>query len=79
MLVVTVEDSGPGLRGVEDDIHDWPAVGLKNIEERLARVYGDAGTLRLTSVSGSGTTAELRVPFTPSAPTDAVHTRLTLR
>ncbi len=79
VLVVTVEDSGPGLRGVEDGIHDWPAVGLKNIEERLARVYGEAGTLRLTSVSGSGTTAELRVPFTPSSPADAAHTKLTLR
>ena len=29
-------------------------VGLRNIEERLERVYGDAGTLRLTSCAGRG-------------------------
>ena len=63
-LVVTVEDSGSGLRGIEAGIRNPPSVGIRNIEERLARVYGDAGTLTLTSVSGNGTTAQLRVPFT---------------
>jgi two-component system LytT family sensor kinase len=66
-LVVTVQDSGPGLRDGTGGMHGRHGVGLKNIEERLARAYGDAGTLRLTSSSGTGTIAELRLPFTPSA------------
>jgi signal transduction histidine kinase len=39
-------------------------MGLKNIEERLSRAYGEQGTLRLISTAGSGTTAEVRLPFT---------------
>jgi two-component system, LytTR family, sensor kinase len=63
-LVITVEDSGPGL-GAAVDIRDRPGngVGLRNIEERLARAYGDRGVLRLTSTPERGTTAELRVPY----------------
>ena len=38
-------------------------VGLRNIEERLARAYGEHGALRLTSAPNRGTTAELRIPF----------------
>jgi two-component system, LytTR family, sensor kinase len=70
VLVVTVEDSGPGLRDVESAMHDRPGVGLRNIEDRLARVYGTGGTLHLTSVPGRGTTAELRMPFALSSPKD---------
>jgi len=65
-LIITVQDSGPGLDGTESDMHGRLGVGLRNIEERLAHVYGDGGTLRLTSSAGNGTTAELRVPFTTS-------------
>ena len=39
-LVITVQDSGPGLREIEGGLHGRPGVGLRNIEERLARVYG---------------------------------------
>jgi hypothetical protein len=78
-LVITVQDSGPGLREIESEMHGGHGVGLRNIEERLEHVYGDAGTLHLTSSAGTGTTAELRVPFVPwspkGVPTDA---RLTL-
>jgi hypothetical protein len=67
VLVITVENSGPGLHDVEPAMHDRPGVGLKNVEDRLARVYGPAGTFRLTSAAADGaavTTAELRLPFT---------------
>ena len=63
-----IKDSGPGLREIEHEKHGSLGVGLRNIEERLEHVYGDAGTLRLTSSAGMGTTAELRVPFVPSSP-----------
>ena len=49
-------------------MHDRPGVGLRNIEDRLARVYGAAGSLRLTSTPGHGTTAELHMTFTMSLP-----------
>ena len=64
-LLITVQDSGPGLREIENEMHASLGVGLRNIEERLEHVYGDAGTLRLTSSPGSGTTAELRIPYVP--------------
>jgi len=67
VLVVTVEDSGPGVREVDRTAHDRPAVGLRNIEDRLGRIYGAAGSLRLTSRPGLGTIAELRLPFTLSS------------
>jgi two-component system, LytTR family, sensor kinase len=62
-LVITVWDSGPGLDsgGLAADASG--GVGLRNVEERLARAYGAQGLLRLTSHPGHGTTAELRLPF----------------
>jgi two-component system, LytTR family, sensor kinase len=63
VLVIAVEDSGPGLRDVERP-SARPRMGLKNIEERLSRAYGERGALRLTSAPGRGTSAEVRMPFT---------------
>jgi two-component system, LytTR family, sensor kinase len=80
VLSITVEDSGPGLRDVASTMRDRPGVGLRNIEDRLTRVYGAAGTLRLTSLPGRGTTAELRLPFSLSPPRDVpADARLTHR
>ena len=60
-----LQDSGPGL-DIENATHGSLGLGLRNIEERLERVYGDAGTLRLTS-AGTGTTAELLLPYVPAS------------
>ena len=61
-------------------MHDRPGVGLRNIEDRLARVYGAAGTLRLTSVSGPrndrGTADAVHAVVADGMPANA---RLTLR
>jgi two-component system LytT family sensor kinase len=63
-LVLTVQDSGPGFSDAQARAdRRGPGVGLKNIEERLARAYGDAARLRLSSAAGCGTTAELRLPY----------------
>ena len=72
-LVVTVQDSGPGLGNSQDHLRRRSGVGLTNIEERLMRIYGDDASLRLSSMAGVGTTAELRVPFRHSS-SDAVAT-----
>ena len=40
-LVVTVQDSGPGLADAHGDARRRAGVGLNNIEERLTRMYGD--------------------------------------
>ena len=66
-LVVTVQDSGPGLADAHGDARRRAGVGLNNIEERLTRMYGDDASLRLSSKAGVGTTAELRVPFRRSS------------
>jgi two-component system, LytTR family, sensor kinase len=63
-LVITVQDSGPGLDATSASLSSTSnGVGLRNVEERLARAYGDRGVLRLTSGPERGTTAELRVPY----------------
>jgi two-component system LytT family sensor kinase len=63
-LVIAVEDSGPGLGRVESgDLPAGNGVGLRNIEERLARAYGERGTLTLTSSPERGTVAELKLPY----------------
>jgi signal transduction histidine kinase len=64
MLVITVHDTGPGLGdSATTQARAGNGVGLRNIEERLARSYGERAQLRLTSTAETGTTAELRVPY----------------
>jgi two-component system, LytTR family, sensor kinase len=62
-LVITVEDSGPGFDEAGTRHPLGNGVGLRNVEERLARAYGPQGALRLSSQPGRGTTAELRMPY----------------
>ena len=62
-LIVTVWDSGPGFDDADLAPRPGNGVGLRNVEERLARAYGPQGSLSLTSQPGHGTTAELRMPY----------------
>jgi two-component system, LytTR family, sensor kinase len=57
-LVVTVRDNGPGLRDESQS-----GVGVANTRARLAQLYGDKGSLRLTSGDGDGTLAEISLPW----------------
>ncbi|HVE69821.1 MAG TPA: histidine kinase [Thermoanaerobaculia bacterium] len=57
-LVLTVRDNGPGLNGESE-----AGVGLANTRARLAQLYGDRASLRLTSAEGEGTTAEISLPW----------------
>lgn len=60
-LVVTVQDNGPGLKSTDE------GVGLRNTKARLDQLYGDPASLTLTSPSGSGVLATLRVPYHTAA------------
>jgi hypothetical protein len=61
-LVLEIRDNGKGLppEGVPRE-----GVGLRNIRERVAQLYGSRARFSLTSALGGGTDATLRLPFTP--------------
>jgi anti-sigma regulatory factor (Ser/Thr protein kinase) len=44
-------------------------IGLRNTEERLQRLYGDAGRLQLEHRDGAGTVVTVTIPFRHAAPT----------
>jgi signal transduction histidine kinase len=58
-LVLTVRDDGAGLpaAGVRE------GVGLSNTRERLATMYGERASLRLSPGDPGGAVAEIRLPF----------------
>jgi LytS/YehU family sensor histidine kinase len=61
-LILTVNDTGAGATPRELERGREDGVGLSNIERRLARQYGTAATLAITTAAGSGTTVEIRMP-----------------
>jgi signal transduction histidine kinase len=62
-LVITVEDSGPGMASADDRRAAGTGMGLRNVEDRVARAFGSRGALTMTSTAGQGTRVELRVPY----------------
>ncbi|HYR29502.1 MAG TPA: histidine kinase [Thermoanaerobaculia bacterium] len=58
LLILTVRDNGPGVKGERRT-----GVGVSNTEARLAQLYGERGTLTLTSQPEGGTVAEIALPF----------------
>jgi two-component system, LytTR family, sensor kinase len=61
-LALTVSDTGAGATARELERGREAGVGLSNIERRLARQYGTAATLAITTAPGSGTTVEIWMP-----------------
>ena len=59
LLVLDVEDNGPGLTETQRD----GGVGLKNTRARLEALYGDAATLALEPAPAGGTVATITLPF----------------
>ena len=57
-LQLEVMDDGPGW----EPAGNGERIGLTNTRERLARLYGDAGTMTVTSGTG-GTRVTIRIPF----------------
>lgn len=69
-LTLTVDDDGPGLTGPRspDPGH---GVGLRNARQRLERLYGDAGHIRLRTPSDGGFGVDIYLPFHTRAVTDS--------
>jgi signal transduction histidine kinase len=59
-LVVSVADTGLGFGRA---VTGGTGVGLTNIRERLALLYGGAGTLTIAENPGGGTVATIAVPY----------------
>lgn len=57
--VFRVSDNGPGLGGAPNGTR----VGLRNIRERIAMLYGDAARLELRDREGGGAEAILTIPL----------------
>jgi two-component system LytT family sensor kinase len=71
-LCLEIRDNGLGLppEGIARE-----GVGLRNIRERVAQLYGSRGRFTLDHARGGGTVATLRIPF---AHCDAAHTPVPL-
>jgi signal transduction histidine kinase len=67
VLELRVTDDGLGLRTGWD--HD-EGLGLPNVRDRLARMYGAAGQLRLASPPGGGVVATVTLPFRAAEASD---------
>jgi sensor histidine kinase YesM len=60
--VIEVEDDGMGFVLERLDQPMSSGIGLANVRERLAVIYGDQYQLKLTSEPGRGTSARIEVP-----------------
>ena len=60
-LIVRVADNGVGLERAP--VSTGRGIGLSNVRDRLAILYGDDDRLRLTTSDIGGTVAELRIPI----------------
>lgn len=61
-LRVEVADDGPGLPK-DFEVSAARGIGLRNLRERLAVLYGDEGRFRIGARDGGGTLAVIELPF----------------
>jgi signal transduction histidine kinase len=62
LLTLTVRDDGLGMPGATLARVYERGVGLRNLRDRLQRIYGDAHLPQITSEPGAGTQVRLRLP-----------------
>jgi sensor histidine kinase YesM len=62
-LLLTVEDSGPGILDERLQAHGPSGLGLANTRARLSQLYGEAQHLKLENLSGGGFRVRIEIPF----------------
>jgi signal transduction histidine kinase len=62
-LLLTVEDSGPGILVERLDAPAPAGLGLANTRARLSQLYGTARHLTLENLSGGGFQVRIEIPF----------------
>jgi two-component system LytT family sensor kinase len=62
-LLLELSDDGPGVKLVDGCIPNANGVGLRNTQERLAELYGNRHSFRLSETSPHGLTVNIRIPF----------------
>jgi sensor histidine kinase YesM len=66
LLMLTVRDDGLGMPlAMLDHVYER-GVGLRNLRDRLQRLYGDAHLPEISSAPGGGTEVRLRLPLRPA-------------
>jgi LytS/YehU family sensor histidine kinase len=62
-LLLTVEDSGPGILDERLQAPAPSGLGLANTRARLGQLYGEAQHLKLENLSGGGFRVGIEIPF----------------
>lgn len=65
-----VSDDGKGCADVARALSHG-GIGLRNVQERLGLLYGDAGTMQVTSATGKGFQVTMSIPFSAENEPDA--------
>ena len=68
-LVLRVRDDGPGPAASSPSAASGGGLGLRNVRDRLVRLYGDRASLALGAPPGGGAEAVLRIPLERTART----------
>ena len=66
-VLLAVEDNGPGMEQEEAEkmvTYKASGYGLKNVNDRMLLLYGEAYAIRIFSKIGEGTRVEMRIPPT---------------
>ena len=71
VLRLQVQDSGPGLAGVDEPLRD--GVGLQNTRRRLHELYGPHAALRLENAPAGGLIVSMEIPFESRSSHDEQH------
>jgi signal transduction histidine kinase len=62
-LLLTVQDSGPGILEERLQAPSPSGLGLANTRARLSQLYGEAQHLKLENLSGGGFRVQIEIPF----------------
>jgi LytS/YehU family sensor histidine kinase len=67
-LVLKVSDNGTGFGSIDAKSVFGRGVGLSNIRDRLAQLYGSSQEFHIVNRAGGGAQVTLRVPYRLSTP-----------